>query len=169
MPDTQANRAEQVRHEWLCEFLEEVNSLFSDFEDVLGSEIEGLFLFATMLEANVFEGQPLPHFCFVHPDEQWRVSGEYVAVIPQFKIEQYRVDFAFILQSDFHGTHVVVVECDGHKFHEKTKEQARKDKFRERALVKMGAKVLRYSGSEIWADPRKCVREVFNFLERLRP
>lgn len=48
------------------------------------------------------------------------------------------------------------VECDGHDFHEKTKQQASKDKARDRAFQKSGALILRYSGSDIWGDPIGC-------------
>jgi very-short-patch-repair endonuclease len=48
---------------------------------------------------------------------------------------------------------VAFIECDGHDFHEKTKEQVSKDKERDRVFQKTGALVLRYSGSDIWRDP----------------
>jgi hypothetical protein len=58
----------------------------------------------------------------------------------------------------------VVVECDGHEFHERTKEQARADKSRDRELTAMGYTVLHFTGSEIHADPWKCAREVYRVL-----
>ena len=73
----------------------------------------------------------------------------------------YRVDFLL------HGLFVpfdvyvdLVVECDGHDFHEKTKGQATKDKKRDRDLTAAGYTVVRYTGSEIWKDPLKCAREI---------
>ena len=53
------------------------------------------------------------------------------------------------------------IECDGHDFHEKTKEQARKDKQRERALMADGYTVIRFTGSEIYQDPYGCAEEVY--------
>jgi very-short-patch-repair endonuclease len=47
-------------------------------------------------------------------------------------------------------TPLVVIEIDGHDFHERTKEQARSDKQRERAIVRAGTTVVRFSGSEIF-------------------
>jgi very-short-patch-repair endonuclease len=47
----------------------------------------------------------------------------------------------------------LVIELDGHDFHEKTKEQVRKDKERERDMTKAGYTILRYSGSEVYANP----------------
>lgn len=54
----------------------------------------------------------------------------------------------------------VAIEVDGHDFHEKTKEQARRDKFRDRMLQKAGYRVLRYTGSEVWKDSNAVVREI---------
>lgn len=46
----------------------------------------------------------------------------------------------------------MVIECDGHEFHERTKEQARRDRERDRFLQSIGYLVFRYTGAEIWAD-----------------
>lgn len=55
----------------------------------------------------------------------------------------------------------VAIECDGHAFHEKTKDQVAKDKARERAIVEAGYVVIRFSGSEIWNDPMACASQAF--------
>lgn len=54
----------------------------------------------------------------------------------------------------------IVVECDGHEFHEKTKEQAERDKSRDRALTTSGWRVLRFTGREIWRDPFVVVNDI---------
>lgn len=59
------------------------------------------------------------------------------------------------------------VECDGHDFHEKTKEQVAHDKQRERNLVKAGHKLIRFTGSEIYKSPQKCAFETIKILESL--
>jgi len=56
------------------------------------------------------------------------------------------------------------VECDGHEFHEKTKEQVTHDKVRERELIAEGYTVIRFSGSEIYNSPFNCAREVFEII-----
>lgn len=58
----------------------------------------------------------------------------------------------------------IVVECNGHEQHEKTKEQARRDKQRDRILQLAGFKVLRYTGTEIHADPLECAREIYTIV-----
>ena len=55
----------------------------------------------------------------------------------------------------------IVIECDGHDYHEKTKEQARRDKARDRALTASGYRVVRFTGSEIYSDPHGCVEELW--------
>jgi very-short-patch-repair endonuclease len=77
----------------------------------------------------------------------------------------YRVDF--YLEFTRKGVcQKVIIECDGHEFHEKTKEQAANDKRRDRDLVKNGYTILRFTGSEIYKDASKCVGEVFILFTR---
>lgn len=63
-------------------------------------------------------------------------------------------------------TRRVVIECDGHDYHERTKEQARKDRGRDRAFQQAGWLVARFTGSEIYADAERCAREALNMLGR---
>jgi very-short-patch-repair endonuclease len=79
-----------------------------------------------------------------------------VVISPQHQIGDYRVDFAILLNNVPYEQIRIVVECDGHDFHEKTKEQAIRDKKRDRKLQIAGWKVLRFSGSEIWRDHFSC-------------
>ncbi|MDQ3254286.1 MAG: endonuclease domain-containing protein [Acidobacteriota bacterium] len=55
----------------------------------------------------------------------------------------------------------LIVECDGHDFHEKRKEQAAKDKRRDRILQSLGYRVFRFTGSEIHNDAIACAIEAF--------
>jgi len=79
----------------------------------------------------------------------------------------YVVDFRLVLpgQSSFLQ---VAVELDGHEFHEKEPEQVRHDKSRERAIVRSGVTVLRFSGSEVVRNARACVAEVADFITQRR-
>lgn len=86
-----------------------------------------------------------------------------LGVSAQVQIEQYRVDFLVSVQ-DTHGEiQQMVVECDGHDFHERTKEQARKDRSRDRRLQELGYVVYRFTGSELYADPIKCALSVYEW------
>lgn len=75
----------------------------------------------------------------------------------------YVIDIVLIV---FDGTcgHCVAIECDGHDYHERTKEQAARDKSRDRTLVRDGWRVLRFTGSEIHNYPRECVEEIRDLL-----
>ena len=80
---------------------------------------------------------------------------------PQKQIGKYRVDFLvegyyFEKPSRFSQ---IIIECDGHDFHERTKEQAGRDKKRDRELQALGFKVYRFTGSEIWKTDGRCVLE----------
>lgn len=72
----------------------------------------------------------------------------------QAKVGKYRADFLI----DAHK--LVVVECDGHDFHERTKDQAAHDRSRDRWLTENGYIVLRFTGSEIWKDSISCAQQV---------
>lgn len=96
---------------------------------------------------------------------EWKFSGmeeRYGVVLkPQHEVAcdgtNFRVDFAvFGSTTDLR----LAIEIDGHDFHEKTKVQVAADKARERAIVRAGYQLLRFTGSEVVKDARKCVEEV---------
>lgn len=75
----------------------------------------------------------------------------------------YHVDFMISMQIKG-KIYNLVIECDGHDFHEKTKEQVRKDKARERDITLKGYGIMRFSGSEIWENPFECVKQVYTYF-----
>lgn len=89
-----------------------------------------------------------------------------VRVFPQFQLEfgdvSYRVDFILICSNRMGDTSFLVVEVDGHDFHERTKEQVASDNARDRRLLKLGFPVIRFSGSEVFASPKSCAIETLN-------
>lgn len=90
-------------------------------------------------------------------------------VYQQIKIGEYRADIVIhdaSLPFDLAKPRIMIVECDGHDYHERTKEQARRDKRRDRYFQSRGYKVLRFTGSEIWADPDQCADEIVEQLAR---
>lgn len=96
-----------------------------------------------------------------------------IMIFPQAEVNEFRVDFlvagGYVPEAGGIISTSVVVECDGHEFHERTKEQAAKDRARDRKLQRYGWDVLRFTGSEIWADPSKCATEILVHLGRLLP
>jgi very-short-patch-repair endonuclease len=84
----------------------------------------------------------------------------YVVIAPQYQIGKHQVDFAISINGIAKEEIRIVAECDGHEFHEKTKEQAARDKSRDRDLQIAGWNVLRFSGKEIWGDHRACADQI---------
>ena len=92
----------------------------------------------------------------------------------QVQVAGWRVDFVLHYPSadggyDENGYPVLkrlIVECDGHDFHERTKEQAARDRARDRVAQLEGLPILRFTGSEIWNDPSGCADEILEFMER---
>ena len=80
-----------------------------------------------------------------------------------FVIQRFDRDY----ERPFRMTPKVAIECDGHEFHERTKEQAQRDKERDRQLTLDGFTVIRFTGSEIWRDPMKCAEQVDELLDEL--
>ena len=78
--------------------------------------------------------------------------------------KKYRVDFLIPVIYKNQENKCFVIECDGHEFHQKTKEQVERDNTRMRNLQKNGYEVIRFSGTEIWHRPYKCANEVLNII-----
>jgi very-short-patch-repair endonuclease len=84
-------------------------------------------------------------------------------VYTQARVGDYRADILILdasLPLELREPRWMIVECDGHDYHERTKEQARHDKKRDRFFTSKDFKVLRFTGSEIWADPDACAEEI---------
>jgi len=100
-----------------------------------------------------------------HPNEdQSFPHGVYVR--PQVRVGNFRVDFEIVREPRIEGQRCspVIVELDGHDFHDKDKRQRAYEKSRDRFLVKRGYRVLHFTGSEIVADPFKAAHEVMVLL-----
>ena len=80
-----------------------------------------------------------------------------VKLIPQVKIEKYRVDF------QVEGTKIII-ELDGHSYHA-SREQRRADALRDRKLTQKGYTVIRFTSDEIFENPNECIRQVIELLE----
>jgi very-short-patch-repair endonuclease len=61
----------------------------------------------------------------------------------------------------------ICVEADGHDYHERTAEQAERDRGRDRTLTALGWTVLRFTGREIWRSARDCATEIAEHMIRL--
>lgn len=90
----------------------------------------------------------------------WYLQGDSLgeaALLSQVDIDAYRVDFVCGIPREFQlpidPQHCLIVELDGHDFHERTKAQVAHRNKRDRHLTALGWTVLHFSGSEFHADP----------------
>jgi very-short-patch-repair endonuclease len=162
------------RYEWL--------------EPLCESEIERLMLVGLIGAAETYDQTERAGFDYSRGDEEpdcdeyldTMTAIEYeqfgktllFQIRPQHRVGQYRLDFRVrCARVDYRGRDHwrwmnIAVECDGHDFHERTKEQARRDRARDRFLTAEGYRVLRFTGSEIVKDPWECARQVFELADR---
>lgn len=128
------------------------------------SPIERAFAVALFMVHGYFRGKPHGDANFLlteHSPQQF--------LVPQFKATQtdHRVDFLLGWASRPFEHTAIVIECDGHAFHERTKEQAARDKARDRDLSSEFARVLRFTGSEIYRNPCGCAVEAMGISDQL--
>ena len=118
--------------------------------EAMGSEIERAFAAHLVLGSYI-------HGSIVLQVGMPTKTGPGYFLAPQVSIGAYRVDFVLARTKYFDNPRKwIVIECDGHDFHERTKEQAARDKARDRFLSAEVARVLRFTGSEIYRDVGSC-------------
>lgn len=93
-------------------------------------------------------------------------SAEKTAIVldPQYLWEGYRIDFVLVHRDTSRA--MLFIECDGHEFHERTKDQAAHDRKKDRKIQEAGIPILRFTGSEIYRDPHGCAGQVMNFMNK---
>lgn len=92
---------------------------------------------------------------------------EGLAIWPQYQIEKYRVDFFMEYNLCAHKSPTVkslIIECDSQEFHERSEEERRYEKARDRFLSAQGYKIFHYTGAEIIKNPLKIAKEILTFL-----
>jgi very-short-patch-repair endonuclease len=101
--------------------------------------------------------------------------------LSQWPIGRWRIDFTLLGASGNYfppraggeppgsEANVVNIEVDGHEYHERTKEQARRDRSRDRKQLAWGWIPLRFTGWEVYHDADACAHEALTvFFERQR-
>ena len=155
--------------DFTSEFIERVEGIYDGTDNKIISPVEQLFLIEWSFKRSV-------NATLLYQD-----FDRLFELFPQYSSSntgKYRIDFvvSFVtsivnsIDSKYYKYEKLIfdnvdepllgIEIDGHIWHEKTKEQARKHKERERFLVSKGWKLLRYTGSEIFNDVSRCVDEV---------
>ncbi len=133
----------------------------SDLIEHCESPIERVFSAALLHDLSVY-----PEFRFgVVAPEDWKPSKFLTenVVIAQCKIGHYRIDFLVVFGGKMSQLKIAI-ECDGHDFHERTKEQAVRDRAKDRWLQSHGYYIFRFTGSEIWKDPLGCSAQVSRLI-----
>jgi hypothetical protein len=92
---------------------------------------------------------------------------EVIELVSQFYVPAVgRVDFAIFIPDFDYERPLVVVECDGHDFHGRTRQQASKDRARDRSLTFLGIPLLRYTGSDIAKFANATASQIAEFVDR---
>jgi len=118
------------------------------------------------------------YYCISTPEDGRMFSldddPEIVRVTLQSDIEvdghKYKADF-LVTEWDCYRRRFnkrIVVEADGHDYHERTKEQAAKDRKRDRLMQGAGYAVLRFTGAEIYADAMGCADQILTHIHPTR-
>lgn len=104
-----------------------------------------------------------------------REDGDCIfSLYPQEEIKidnkKYRADFLFdsteyedVFEKEI-KSFKLVIECDGHEFHEKTKSQVALRNNRDMDLKKLGYDILHFSGSQIFNEPFKCANDTLDYI-----
>lgn len=92
-------------------------------------------------------------------DAKVKLTRRQCVLVPQYKWSSYRSDFLILT-----STGKFLIECDGHDYHERTKEQAARDRKRDREAQRHGYMILRFTGSEIFAGPFLCAAQILEAL-----
>jgi len=125
------------------------------------SPIEKRFLVA-MARAHILR-------CRAHEDRVYVAAPNCRVVIDGLA---YLADFCVLFgaypsdrdgENAYHG--LLAVEVDGHEFHERTKEQAAKDRSRDLAMLAAGVLVARFTGAQVYADAEGCAERAFEVVD----
>lgn len=80
----------------------------------------------------------------------------------------YRIDILILpARPRPRAAFALAVECDGHDFHDRTKQQAAYDRARDRELLLRGVTTVRFTGSEIFHSAERCALQAIEIFEAL--
>lgn len=97
------------------------------------------------------------------PSEFSDPSQIYIAA--QVQIGKRRVDFALFAHDGLRWRRLII-ECDGHDFHERTKEQAGADRAFDRFVQGRGEQIYRFTGSQIFNSPMSCANDILRWADK---
>ena len=107
-------------------------------------------------------------------DDPWEVGrwpGWLLALLAQPQYGPYRADFGistWVHEDNEPTPFNVIIEVDGHAYHERTPEQAEYDKSRDRFMTATNANIFRFTGREVWRHAEACASEVLTYVTRIQ-
>ena len=124
--------------------------------DECKSPIEKIFAFAyDIIICN--HGFPVSELLILHQQERIKANNHY-----------YIADFVFdtgkLKHVYYKNPLKLVIECDGHDFHEKTPEQVTRNNQRDYDLKMADYDVIHFSGSQIYQNPLKCAQDTYDYI-----
>ena len=132
---------------------DDVFSEISCYIDEIESPIEKILLTALAIyckEKNIN----------LYYDVQYEINVENKKYVADFYI-RYDERINRFRNKDFK----LVIECDGHDYHHINKEQVTHDYERENTLKTNGYDVIRFTGSQIYKEPIKCVEDIIKYIK----
>lgn len=90
----------------------------------------------------------------------------------QFQIESlngknYVADFLLYHEFAKIGSRRLVIECDGHEYHNATKEQVEHDNLRDMDIKESGYDIIHFSGSQLFKYPMKCAEQAYKYFKSI--
>ena len=144
--DLAAERTEYV-------ITEEINKAIIDAINICESPIEKHLFPWLLVQRHWFFDYPTVLLRYDRLKLPEHANGDAIGLLPQCRIGQFRVDFAFVWKRA--GDIVkVVIECDGDAYHTNKE----KDLERSRNLLRIAnvIEIIRFTGGEIYRNPEKC-------------
>jgi len=89
---------------------------------------------------------------------------DYLQIVPQVKIHTYRVDFIITFFKNQEVKNSIFIECDSQQWHEKSEEERRYEKERDRFFQSNDYKIFHYTGKEIIENSFNIIREITQYL-----
>lgn len=103
--------------------------------------------------------------CFTYGDKCYGHDDDvvYATIAKNVAIADYRVDILVSFDCDFS----LAIECDGHDYHDRTKQQAAYDRSRDRELLVRNVFTIRFTGSEIVHSVERCASDAIRAIHKV--
>jgi very-short-patch-repair endonuclease len=98
-------------------------------------------------------------------EEEKNSNKFFFLFMPQYSWRSFRIDW--VIKIEKLRQPYVFIECDGHDFHERTADQAARDRSRDRAIQEADIPVLRFTGREIYRDVQACAGQAMDMCVTL--